>query len=437
MDRNNIAEQIFLAGVAGVLPDQLIRSQVKLTGNIISVAGNYYDLSSIKNIYVIGAGKASALMAKEIESLLGERITKGHIVVKYGHGCKLNFITITEAGHPLPDANGVAAARQILEIAQSADENDLVISLISGGASSLLADFPEGSNLNELQQVNELLVKSGAGIKEINTVRKHLSCIKGGQLARAIYPATAVSLILSDVVGDPLDVIASGPTSYDTSTFPDAIAVIEKYHLEDKVPESMMLYIQNGIAGWAPETPKAGDKVFEHVRNFIIGSNNIALKGAAEKAQALGFATHIITDTLEGDYTEVADYILTTIEKFSNAHQEKPLCLLFGGEPTVKVTGNGLGGRNQHLALYFALKLQGKKGISLLCAGTDGTDGPTDAAGAVVDGTTAEKARVAGIDPQEYLNRADSYHFFKQAGGHILTGSTKTNVMDMMVALIE
>lgn len=437
MDRNSIAEQIFLAGVAGVLPDQLIRSQVKLMKNILSVAGNNYDLSSIKNIYVIGAGKASALMAREMESILGKRISKGHIVVKYGHGCELNFISITEAGHPLPDANGVAAARQILEIAQSADEDDLVICLISGGASSLLADFPEGSSLNELQQVNELLVKSGAGIKEINTVRKHLSGIKGGQLARAIYPAKAVSLILSDVVGDPLDIIASGPTTYDTSTFSDAIAVIEKYHLEDKVPKSMMLYIQNGIAGWLPETPKAGDKVFENIKNLVIGSNNIALNAAADKAQSFGFTTHIITDALEEDYTEVADFILTTIEKFSNDHKEKPLCLLFGGEPTVKVTGNGLGGRNQHLALYCALKLQGTKGISLLCAGTDGSDGPTDAAGAVVDGETAAKAKSAGIEAQEYLNKADSYHFFKQAGGHIITGSTKTNVMDMMVVLIE
>lgn len=437
MDRNSIAEQIFLAGVAGVLPDQLIRSQVRLMKNILSVAENNYDLSSIRNIYVIGAGKASALMAREIESLLGERITKGHIIVKYGHGCDLKFITITEAGHPLPDANGVAAARQILEIAQSADEHDLVICLISGGASSLLADFPEGSSLNELQQVNELLVKSGAGIKEINTVRKHLSGIKGGQLARAIYPAKAVSLILSDVVGDPLAVIASGPTSYDNSTYADALAVIKAYELENKFPKTMMRHLQDGIAGWLPETPKAGDKVFEHIKNLIIGSNNIALNAAADKAQALGFATHIITDALEEDYTEVADFILTTIERFSNDHKEKPLCLLFGGEPTVKVTGNGLGGRNQHLALYCALKLQRMKGISLLCAGTDGNDGPTDAAGAIVDGTTAEKARSAGIDPQEYLNKADSYHFFKQAGGHILTGSTKTNVMDMMVVLIE
>lgn len=437
MDMNSIAEQIFLAGVAGVLPDQLIRSQVKLNGNILSVAGNNYDLSSIKNIYVIGAGKASALMAKEIEFLLGARITKGHIVVKYGHGCDLKFITIIEAGHPLPDANGVAAAGQILEIARSADERDLVICLISGGASSLLADFPEGSDLNELQQVNELLVKSGAGIKEINTVRKHLSGIKGGQLARAIYPAKAVSLILSDVVGDPLDVIASGPTSYDNSTYADALAVIKAYELENKFPKTMMRHLQDGIAGWHPETPKAGDKVFENIKNLVIGSNNIALNAAADKAQALGFTTHIITDALEEDYTEVADFILTTIERFSNDHKEKPLCLLFGGEPTVKVTGNGLGGRNQHLALYCALKLQGAKGISLLCAGTDGNDGPTDAAGAIVDGTTAEKASSAGIDPQAYLNKADAYHFFEQMGGHILTGSTKTNVMDMMVVLIE
>ncbi|MEA4937250.1 MAG: glycerate kinase [Paludibacter sp.] len=437
MDRNSIAEQIFLAGVAGVLPDQLIRSQVKLNGNILSVAGNNYDLSSIKNIYVIGAGKASALMASEMESILGKRITKGHIVVKYGHGCDLKFITITEAGHPLPDANGVAAAGQILEIAQSADERDLVICLISGGASSLLADFPEGSGLEDLQLANELLVKSGAGIKEINTVRKHLSHIKGGQLARAIYPAKAVSLILSDVVGDPLDVIASGPTCYDNSTFAGAFAVIKKYGLGNKFPKTMMRHLQDGIAGWLPETPKAGDKVFENIKNLITGSNSIALTASASKAQSLGFTPYVITDALEEDYTEVAAYILMTIEKFRNYHKEQPLCLLFGGEPTVKVMGNGLGGRNQHLALYCALQLRGTKGITLLCAGTDGSDGPTDAAGAVVDGETAAKAKSAGIDAQEYLNSADSYHFFQQMGGHIVTGSTKTNVMDMMIVLIE
>ena len=437
MDRKSIAEQIFLAGVAGVLPDQLIRSQVKLVNNILSVAGHTYDLTSIKNIYVIGAGKASALMAKEIEFLLGERITKGHIVVKYGHGCDLKFITITEAGHPLPDANGVAAAGQILEMAQSADEHDLVICLISGGASSLLADFPEGAGLEDLQLANELLVKSGAGIKEINTVRKHLSHIKGGQLARAIYPAKAVSLILSDVVGDPLEVIASGPTSYDNSTFADAYAVVQEYQLGNKFPKTMMRHLQDGIAGWLPETPKAGDKVFDNIKNLIIGSNGMALTAAAAKAQALGFTTYVITDALEEDYTEVAEFILTTIENFRNYKKEQPLCLLFGGEPTVKVTGSGLGGRNQHLALYCALQLQGTKGITLLCAGTDGSDGPTDAAGAVVDGETAAKARAAGIDLQQYLNNADSYHFFKQAGGHIITGSTKTNVMDMMVVLIE
>jgi hydroxypyruvate reductase/glycerate 2-kinase len=437
MDLRSFAKQIFLAGVESVLPDQLIRLKLKLTDGILSVAGNSFHLANFRNIYVVGAGKATALMAQEIEQILGEHITDGHIVVKYNHTCPLKYLTVTEAGHPLPDKNGIEASRKILQIASKADVQDLVFCLLSGGASALLADFPEESTLEDLIVINELLVKSGADIKEINIVRKHLSKIKGGELAKAIYPATTISLILSDVIGDSLDVVASGPTSDDKSTFRDAITVVEKYNLKEQLPDSLMKYLQNGNNGLIVETPKLGDVIFENVNNFIIGSNSIALAVAAEKAQELGFTTYIITAELDEDFSKVGEFILNSIEKFQHQTTNKPICLLFGGEPTVKVSGNGLGGRNQHLALYCAIKLKGMKGVTLLCAGTDGTDGPTDVAGAIVDWQTVATANSKNIDPLKYLHSADSYQFFKQVGGHIITGSTKTNVMDIMILLLE
>lgn len=437
MDMRSFAKQIFLAGVESVLPDQLIRLKLKLADGILYVAGNSFHLANFRNIYVVGAGKATALMAQEIEKILGEHITDGHIVVKYNHTCPLKYLTITEAGHPLPDKNGIEASRKIIQIASKADVQDLVFCLLSGGASALLADYPEESTFEDLIVINELLVKSGADIKEINIIRKHFSKIKGGQLAKAIYPATTISLILSDVIGDSLDVIASGPTSDDKSTFSDAIAVVEKYHLKEQLPDSLMKYLQSGNNGLIVETPKQGDVIFENVNNFIIGSNSIALSVAAGKAQELGFTPYIITAVLDEDFSKVGEFILNSIERFQHQSTNKPICLLFGGEPTVKVSGNGLGGRNQHLSLYCAIKLKGMKGVTLLCAGTDGTDGPTDVAGAIVDWQTVATANSKNLDPQKYLYEADSYNFFNQVGGHIITGSTKTNVMDIMILLLE
>jgi len=438
MEIRTIAEQIFLSGVKGVLPDKLIRTQVKVIDNTLYISNLQFSLVDFNHIYVIGAGKASALMAKEIESILGANISKGHIVVKYGSACQLKVIKITEAAHPTPDLNGVFATNEILKIANQAGENDLVICLISGGASSLLADFPENSTLDDLIATNLLLLKSGADIKEMNTVRKHLSKVKGGQLAKAIYPAKLVSLILSDVIGDPIDVIASGPTSPDLSTFEDAMIVLEKYKLSEELPISMINYLKKGILNLVPETPKVGDPIFCNARNLIIGSNRIALEAAKNKAVELGFNTFILTDKLEGDLIKAAEYVIETALRIKNDSQlKKPVCLLFGGEPTIKVTGKGLGGRNQHLALYCATKLKGKEGITILCAGTDGNDGPTDVAGAIVNSQTVSLAMSGNIDSQMYLDAYDSYHFFKQTGEHIITGSTLTNVMDIIIVIVE
>lgn len=432
-----LAEKIFLAGVNSVLPDKLIRAQMTLSGDVLTICGESYDLRNINHIYVVGAGKAAALMAQETEQVLGNRITAGHVVTKYDHGCALQYIGLTEAAHPVPDENGVIAAGKITDIARGAKENDLVICLISGGASALLADTPEGISLEDLRITNELLVKSGATIREINIIRKHLSDIKGGQLARLIHPASCVSLILSDVVGDPIDIIASGPTAPDASEYSDAYAIVRKYKLDKTLPETVTKRLLLGSAGVIPETPDAFHPCFQTTRNRLLGSNKIALEACAQVAVQNGFDTHILTDCLQEDYTRVASLASESIENFlANRKTNQPVCLLFGGEPTVKVNGNGLGGRNQHLALYLATKLENKPGITILCAGTDGSDGPTDAAGAVVDSTTLKTAQATGTDAIAYLGQNDSYHFFQRVGGHIITGSTQTNVMDIMVVLI-
>lgn len=437
VDPKTDIKQIFLSGVENVLPDKLIKSQVRLCDEILYIQQSSFNVLDFENIFVIGAGKATALMAKEIESVLGNYINTGHIIVKYHHKCHLNKIAITEAGHPLPDENGWKAAQRILTIAKQASNKDLVICLFSGGASALLADCPDEISLSDLILTNDFLIKSGANIKEINAVRKHISKMKGGQLAKAIYPATTISLILSDVIGDQLDVIASGPTYPDSTTFSEAYEILKKYELTEKVPLSVVQYLKRGIVGEIPETPKSDDFIFSKVYNVIIGNNKMALEAASRKAIELGYQAHIIADDLQGNEKETANFILSTIEKFKEKNHKTPICLLFGGEPTVKVTGDGLGGRNQHLALYLATKLENKPGITILCGGTDGTDGPTDAAGAIVDDKTIQIAKEKNIHPMDYLKNSDAYNFFKQVGGHLITGSTKTNVMDIVLVILE
>lgn len=434
----HIVEDIFKAGVEGVLPDKMIRENLKIENNSLHIANLTYPLSQINNIYIIGAGKASALMGKEVEEILGNRISAGHIIVKHGHACSLTYIKVTEAGHPTPDEQGFQATQELINLVKKAGEKDLVICLISGGGSSLLADYPAGATPEDMIKLNKLLLNSGANINEMNAVRKHVSKVKGGQLAKEIYPAQTVSLILSDVIGDSLDVIASGPTSPDYSTFQEVKDILVKYKLEDKIPENLKNYIEKGIRGEVSETPKPGDVIFEKVHNFIIGSNTIALQHAQKKAEDLGINSLIITSELDGD----AGLAAKTIVEMALAEQNKlktgeSICFLLGGETTVKVEGLGLGGRNQHLALCAARLLSGKEGITLLSAGTDGNDGPTDAAGAIVTADTLKNAATKGLDINSFMRNFDSYHFFQQAGGHIITGSTLTNVMDLIIVLIK
>lgn len=437
MDKRKEAIDIFLAGVESVKPDNLLNRFISIRGNTLQIEEILFDLSSIKNIFIVGAGKASAAMAQTVESILGSRITAGHIITKYEHAVPLKFIETTEAGHPVPDENGIKGTENILTIVKKAEKDDLVICLISGGGSALLADVPEGCTIEDLKKVSSILLKTGANINEMNCIRKHLSGVKGGQLSRAAAPARVVSLILSDVIGDPLDVIASGPTAPDPSTFEEAFSIIRKYNIENELPVQINRVLQEGIEKKRQETLKDSDEILRLTNNLIIGTNLLALKTAKEMAESLGYESQIVTNKLEGDVTDVANYIFEIAKSVKEKKDNKKICLLFAGEPTVKVKGNGLGGRNQHLALIAARLLKDLPGITFLSGGTDGTDGPTDATGAVVDSFTSQNSSNLLLDMEQYIANCDSYNFFKQEGGLIKTGPTQTNVMDLMIVLID
>lgn len=438
MNHRETAEHIFLSGIRGVLPEKIISELISLRGSILKVGYMSYDLEKFKGTYVLGAGKASAALGHYLECILGNKISGGHIVTKYGFYCKLRKIKVTEAGHPVPDENSFKATSEILSIAENASDNDLVICIWSGGGSSLLADHPDSSSPTEMMFLNDILVRCGADISEINIVRKHLSKVKGGQLARHLWPATNVTIYLSDVIGDPPDTVASGPTAPDNSTFEDALKVIEKYGLNSDMPRSLLTYLSDGAQGIHPDSPRSGDLVFSKSATFLAGNNRMALQSAAREAVKMGFTTFMVTSELAGETMNACNHIFDTIHWYRNDPAiKKPVCLLFGGETTVKVTGDGLGGRNQHLALLAATRLQDIQGVIFLSAGTDGNDGNTEMAGAVVDSETVHDALSMNVDPVRYLNDFNSYNFFKTAGGHIFTGPTMTNVMDMAVAIIE
>lgn len=429
--------EIFLAGVNIVKPDVLIPHFVSLEKDVLIIEKHRFQLADIKNIYLVGAGKASALMAQAIENILGPRITAGHIVTKYGHSVPLKYAGVTEAGHPVPDENGLRGTENIVSIVSRASEDDLVICMISGGGSALLTDVPDGCSLNDLKILTDLLLKSGANINEMNCIRKHLSKVKGGMLSHTAYPARVVSLILSDVIGNPLDVIASGPTAPDPTTFQDALGIIEKYGISDKVPEKILEILNDGILKKRKETLKESDEAFRLTANLVIGNNSLALQKAREKAEAYGYSAKIITNAIRSDVGDAADFIFNSLVKSRNENPGIKSCLLFGGEPTIKITGNGLGGRNQHLALLMAEKLKDMKGVIFLAGGTDGTDGPTDAAGAIADPETVKRSEALGLDIKKFISDCDSYNFFSQEGGLIITGPTQTNVMDLMIVLIN
>ncbi len=428
------AISIFKAAVAAVQPSSLMRQHVHFSDGKLTVCDKTFALPAGRPVWVFGAGKAAAAMAQALESILPDVSLEGIVITKYEHALPLQHLQVVEAGHPLPDENGVKATAQMVSLLKAVQPGDLVLFLLSGGASALLADYPEGSNLVQVQQVFELLLKSGADIHEMNVVRKHLSAVKGGRLALLANTTSWCSLILSDVVGDDLSIIGSGPTVADPSTFADAVAILDKYNLTEKLPRGIHEHLQQGLTGNITETPKPGNLQLEAVHNFLIGSNGIALKAAKEHATNLGYATQILTSTATGEATTLAEQLVAAAKDWKGS---RPTCLLMGGESTVMVTGKGLGGRNQQLALAAGILLSTQPGITILSAGTDGTDGPTDAAGAFTDYALMNSATGKGLDAAHYLRQHDAYHFFEKTGGLIKTGPTQTNVMDIMLAMIS
>ncbi|HID12193.1 MAG TPA: glycerate kinase [Candidatus Latescibacteria bacterium] len=389
-------------------------------------------------VFVVGMGKASVPMARAVEEVLAGRIAGGAVVTKYGHGGKLGWIKVHEAGHPIPDEAGIRAAGELLEIARGAGEEDLVLCLISGGGSALTPLPAEGVTLEEKQRTTELLLCCGARVEEINALRKHLSRIKGGQLAKAAHPARVISLILSDVVGDSLEVIASGPTVPDPTTFGDCVTIARKYDIWRYLPETVRFRLEWGARGEVSETPKPGDPTFSRCENILVGNNRRALDAARSEAERRGYRTLLLTSMLQGEAREVAKFLAAVVREVraSGNPVRPPACLLSGGETTVTVRGKGEGGRNQELALAMVRELTGLEGVVALSAGTDGTDGPTDAAGAFVDGETLKRAQALGLEPEAYLRENDSYNFFRVLGDLWVTGPTGTNVMDLQIALV-
>ncbi len=477
--------RVLAAAVAAVDPAVAVRRHLRRDGDALHAGTHVYELGHHERVFIVGAGKAGAPMAQAAAEILGDRLTGGVVVVKEGHGgraateghggraateghggraateghggraateghggraateglpyrfsilnSQFSILDIIEAGHPLPDERGIAGARRMVELLAGVTERDLVIALISGGGSALLTLPVAGVGLAELQSLTTTLLRCGAEIGEINTLRKHLDQLKGGGLARLAHPAPLLTLILSDVIGNPLDVIGSGPTVPDPTTFADAYAVLERYGVVDAVPASILEHLRRGRAGAVPETPKPGDERFAQVCNVLIGSNEQAAEAARAAAEAEGFRAIVLTSALKGEARLAGAAIGEIVARLAAVSRplDAPLCLIWGGETTVTLRGSGRGGRNQELALAAVAPLAGTPQVALVALATDGGDGPTDAAGAVVSGATLERARRLGLDPAAYLDRNNAYPFFAALGDLLRPGPTRTNVNDL------
>jgi glycerate 2-kinase len=440
----SLSMKIFNTALSQADAYQAVRENLSLKGHRLRIkAGSYsvkeFDLTRFRKVVVLGAGKSATPMAAACEEIFKDQLFEGLIITKYGHGGRLSKIKIVEAAHPLPDQAGCRGTRQVVNRLQACGSGDLILFLTSGGCSALLTSPPESIPLGEKQKVIRLLLNSGAPIQELNTVRKHLSLVKGGRSAQFAFPATVINLVLSDVIGDPLDIIGSGPFFPDSSSFQDAREVLGKYGLLKKVPPSIPAYFKKGALGIFKDTPKPGSICFKKVTHRIVANNQIALVAAEKAARTLGFKTFVISSQIQGEARELAKfYGAIAREIIKTGHPaKKPICLLAGGEPTVTVSGKGRGGRNTELALAMAIEIKDLPEILFLSAGTDGTDGPTDAAGALVNGFTYPRALKKEIIPVFYLTRNDSYTFFERSGGLIKTGPTGTNVMDIHLLLIR
>ncbi|UCF58635.1 MAG: glycerate kinase [Candidatus Bathyarchaeota archaeon] len=420
-------------------PRGIIESKVQLKERMLTINKHPFDLKKFNNIFVVGGGKASGSMAEALGVILKGHITDGILNVPYTNAhYKVQRIKLQEAGHPVPDEAGVKGTKRMLDLVNQADENDLIICLISGGGSSLMTLPRNEISLQDKKMVTEALLKSGAPINEINAVRKHISDFKGGWLAIKAYPATVINLLLSDVVGDPLDVIASGPTVPDTTTFQDAIKVLKKHTLWNKIPESVKKTLLNGEKGQVSETPKGHDAAFKRVYNFIVGNNRSASLAAYNELRDAGLNTLFLTSYMEGEARHVGRMFAAMVREIvaSGEPIPKPSGIVAGGETTVTVVGKGTGGRNQEIALGAALKIDGIKGAVIASISTDGVDGPTDAAGALADGKTILRSRELELNAEDFLGANDSYAFFSKLGDLIFTGPTGTNVNDISVIVV-
>ncbi len=432
------ALSVLQAALAAADPAQAVRRALRRSDDTLYIGERPYDLRRFRRTFVVGAGKATAPMALAVEDLLADRLTAGTVTVKYGYTAPTKLIAVREAGHPIPDEAGVAATQAIVDLLRDADAQDLVLCLISGGGSALMPLPVPGVSLTDLQALTDALLRSGAPIQALNTVRKHLSQVAGGQLARLAYPATVVALIVSDVVGSPLDVIASGPTVADESTFEQAWQVLERYGVLEHTSVPIRQHLQRGLSGEIPDTPKPGDPALAQVHNAIIADNALACAAAVEKARALGFNSLLLTTYLEGEAREVGRVLAALAREIALRGQPvpPPACLIAGGETTVTVRGQGKGGRNQEVALSAALAIQNLPGVVIASLATDGTDGPTDAAGGLVDGLTIARGQQAGADALAALSNNDAYHFLERAGALLVTGPTNTNVNDLMAVFV-
>ncbi|MCD6451019.1 MAG: glycerate kinase [Acidobacteria bacterium] len=436
----NDALHLFNYALTKVAGGNLIRERVRREGDFLYINDLSLNLRNYQRIVVAGAGKCVAAMGETLEKILPEYIDSGIIVVKEGHTLPLCRIEVIEGGHPYPNAQSLEAGKRIFRLAEKLGEKDLLLFLLSGGASSLLTLPAPSISFAEKVKTTELLLKSGAKIREINTVRKHISAIKGGNLAKTAYPASVISLILSDVIGGRFEDIGSGPTAPDSTTYNQAKEVLINYGIWDEVPSSIRQRIEQGIAGEAEETPKMDDPALSRTTNILIGDNRRALYAIEEEGKRKGYNTILLTSSLEGEAKEIAKVFSGIAREIKE--KEKPVpppaLVISGGETTVKVRGKGKGGRNMELALSFLIETEDiMKEIVFLSGGTDGSDGPTEAAGAIVDYAVIERMRRMNIDPREYLLRNDSYTFFKETGGLLITGPTNTNVMDIQLLLVE
>lgn len=421
--------------LTAIEPAKLIKSKLSLIDHNLKVDSEIYDLSRFRNIYVIGGGKAGASVAVALEQVIGDHITSGIVNIPEGKFPKTKKITLNQASHPLPNRAGVEGSKQMVKIANKATADDLIICLISGGGSSLMPLPRDGISLEDKQEITQTLLKSGAKIDEVNTIRKHLSSLKGGFLAKETYPATMLNLIISDVVGDELGAIASGPTVPDSTTFKDAIGILRKYRLWKKSPLSVRNVLMKGKKGLIEETPKPNTKFFKKVHNSIIGNNRTACFAVKNFFDLQAFNTYFLESPLEGEARIVSEILASKIRDYSDSIK-KPFCLVAGGETTVTVKGNGIGGRNQELSLATAIMLEGFEEFVFASLSTDGIDGPTEAAGAICDSYTLELARSLELDPKIFLSQNDSYSFFRELEDLVITGRTGTNVNDIVVALI-